>query len=170
MLFRSNKEILRINENLEKIVEEKTLKNNELTQMMANQDKLAMIGEVTAGITHDLNTPLSSILLGSENLQETIENLLSISMQNCTTEQLAYAIARANEQKTGIHTSGLQAAKDIAALEKLIKETDNNISSEQAREIAKASTRAKISPEEKEVVRFILQQPNPLAFIHLIYK
>jgi len=165
-----NKEILNINQNLEKIVEEKTLKNNELTQMMANQDKLAMIGEVTAGITHDLNTPLSSILLGSENLVGTFEEMLNKTMQTCSTSQLQYAIERSANSDVAIFTSGLQASKNIASIEKFILTLNTEISSGKARDLAKALNKAKIKPEETEAIEFILKQPNNQDFINLIYE
>ena len=163
-----NREILNINENLEHLVEEKTRKNNELTQMLSNQDKLAMIGEVTAGITHDLNTPLSSILLGSDNLRSTIEELLHDILSKCTREQLDYACNRARLSQSGIYISGLQATKNITAIESIVTELNPDLAPD-AKELAKALTRAKIKPEEKETIQFIIQNPNRKDFIHLIY-
>ncbi len=165
-----NREILNINQNLEKIVEEKTLKNNELTQMMANQDKLAMIGEVTAGITHDLNTPLSSILLGSENLLGTFEEMLSKTMQACSASQLNYAIERSANNDVAIFTSGLQASKNIASIENFILNLNTEIPAGKAKELAKALNKAKIKPEETDAIEFILKQPNNQDFINLIYE
>ncbi len=71
----ANKKYIDINEGLERTVAEKTAKNNELTQMMSTQDKLAMIGEITAGITHDLNTPIGAIKVGAESIRYTHESL-----------------------------------------------------------------------------------------------
>jgi signal transduction histidine kinase len=138
--------------------------------MMANQDKLAMIGEVTAGITHDLNTPLSSILLGSENLRETLELLLNKTMQSCSVAQLQYAIERSANSDTGIFISGLQAAKNIASIEKKIHSIIPGLPETEIKDLARAFNKAKVKPDETEVIEFILNQPNQLDFINLIYE
>tara|TARA_R110001583_G_scaffold192614_1_gene359303 strand:+ start:14205 stop:15296 length:1092 start_codon:yes stop_codon:yes gene_type:complete len=52
------------------------IKNSELSmkRQMERADRLAILGEITAGIAHELNTPLANILGFAELLQAKLEN------------------------------------------------------------------------------------------------
>ena len=54
-------ELSEINKFLEKKVLENTRKNIDLSRSILEQEKLVTIGEISAGIAHDLNTPLGTI-------------------------------------------------------------------------------------------------------------
>ncbi|HAX14360.1 MAG TPA: sensor histidine kinase [Leeuwenhoekiella sp.] len=50
-----------------------------LRQQMEHADRLAIIGELTAGIAHELNTPLANILGFAELLKEDLEENFSVA-------------------------------------------------------------------------------------------
>ena len=82
-----NIELSLLNKNLEQKVIEKTQKNIEMSNSLISQEKLVLIGEVSSGIAHDLNTPLGSIKASNDNLLDLIKNLNSNS-QNLSNEEV----------------------------------------------------------------------------------
>lgn len=73
------KELMELNRTLESKVLEKTRINLEISNSLIAQDKLVTIGELSAGIAHDLNTPLASIKAASQNIHMIIEELLTMT-------------------------------------------------------------------------------------------
>ena len=57
-----------MNETLEKRVENEVEKRKEQEEMAYNQSRLASIGELAAGIAHEINQPLNSISFSLENI------------------------------------------------------------------------------------------------------
>jgi PAS domain-containing protein len=123
-----NESIKSINDNLEKIVLEKTEKNNELTQMLAHQDKLAMVGEITAGITHDLNTPLGAIKVGSESLIYTLEHLFNFGLAPCSIDQLHWCCERSRYKKYDLFIGGMQTKNEIFLKKTFFKSIRKSVS------------------------------------------
>lgn len=164
----SKEQIRQINLNLEKEVIEKTQKNTELSRLLTDQEKLAMIGEISAGIAHDLNTPLGSIKVGAESIRYTLENLFKSIIEKSTIEQLHFACNRAVENNIELFIGGIQSRKEAAVIEEYIRlnypETTFDVQT-----LASNLVKARISIDETEVFNKILQSPNPFDFLNLIY-
>ncbi len=65
-----SKEIVsKMNEELERKVTERTEKLSETQSQLMHTSKLATLGEMSAGLAHEMNQPLNSIALTSENLR-----------------------------------------------------------------------------------------------------
>lgn len=77
-LYELKEELARHRDNLEKIVEEKTeeLKKAQLT--LIQQEKLASIGQLAAGIAHELNNPIGFISSNFTVMMKYYENLRSL--------------------------------------------------------------------------------------------
>jgi signal transduction histidine kinase len=149
-------------------VQEKTEKNNELTQILAHQDKLAMVGEITAGITHDLNTPLGAIKVGSESLQYTLEELFHTLLASCNAEQVHFAYQRALQKPYDLFIGGMQTKKENAVCMEMLA-LDYPALSAEHKKLAEAMVKARISTDDKQDIQQILQTENRLAFLELIY-
>ena len=69
-------ELFLLNKNLEKRINEKIIKVKEQQQFLVQKSKLESIGELSAGLAHEINQPLGGISMGLENM------LFSISDDN----------------------------------------------------------------------------------------
>lgn len=163
-----NISIKNINTNLEKIVLEKTEKNNELTQMLAHQDKLAMVGEITAGITHDLNTPLGAIKVGSESLHYTLKDLFNSVLEPCSIEQMQFAYQHAALYTYELFIGGMQTKKETDEFMELLS-CQYPALSNQHKKLAEALVKARINIDQKDEIDRVLQFDNRMAFLELIY-
>lgn len=99
-------ELISLNRGLEIKVLENTQKYLELTRTYNEQEKLAAVGEVTAGIAHDLNTPISTILIGSESLQDLINEILGQNVFELNTDEIVTAYKLATSVTLEIFLSG----------------------------------------------------------------
>ncbi|MCB0393333.1 MAG: GHKL domain-containing protein [Bdellovibrionales bacterium] len=73
-------EILKINENLESLVEKKTLELEEGRAAALNSAKMASLGEMAGGIAHEINNPLAVISGLSRKAQMLIKRSTEISV------------------------------------------------------------------------------------------
>lgn len=82
-LRKSEENLKNVNENLEKLVQERTgeleealstLKNTQ-SQLIQNE-KMASLGQLVAGIAHEINTPIGAVKASSENVTDVLPNLL----------------------------------------------------------------------------------------------
>lgn len=73
-LRRTEEELVRINQTLEQKVEERTRKIDEQRSQLANSSKFSALGEMAGGIAHEINTPLATIALLSDQLKEILQS------------------------------------------------------------------------------------------------
>jgi PAS domain S-box-containing protein len=163
----TNKKIIEINENLERLVEEKTASYNELNQVMTYHDKLALIGEITAGITHDLNTPIGAIKVGAESVRFTLESLFKNVIGKSTNEQLRFACNRAIEENLEMFVGGMQMMREKQKVLDYLNEKYPHL--EDANRIASELVKVRILENDEEAINQILKSPNAFDFIDLIY-
>jgi signal transduction histidine kinase len=164
----SKEQIRQINLNLEKEVIEKTQKNTELSRLLTDQEKLAMIGEIAAGIAHDLNTPLGSIKVGAESVQYTLSSLFNELIDKCSVDQLHFAYARNVENNFQLFIGGLQARKESAVFQSYLVENYSDLNLDFST-LASNFVKARIGIEEVDVIRTIVLAPNPFDFLSLIF-
>jgi PAS domain S-box-containing protein len=62
-------ELTKLNRNLEQRVQEELEKIRKQQEMLIQKSKLESLGELAAGIAHEINQPLGSIAMGLDNLQ-----------------------------------------------------------------------------------------------------
>jgi len=72
-LERANENLLQWGKTLEKRVEERTKELREMQDYLIRSEKLASLGKMAAGIAHEINNPLTSILINTHLLLEKAE-------------------------------------------------------------------------------------------------
>ena len=70
-------ELIRLNEELEQRVQEEVSKNREKDAFMLQQDKMASIGQLAAGVAHEINNPMGFIISNLGTLKEYTEAMSS---------------------------------------------------------------------------------------------
>lgn len=71
----ANEDLLRWSRTLEKKVEERTQELKEMQDFLIQSEKLASLGKMAAGIAHEVNNPLTSILINTHLLLEKLEKV-----------------------------------------------------------------------------------------------
>ncbi|MBF0252956.1 MAG: response regulator [Candidatus Omnitrophica bacterium] len=69
----SSEIIVKMNEELERRIEERTQQLNETQSQLFQTAKLATLGEMSAGLAHEINQPLGGIALISMNIRKLVE-------------------------------------------------------------------------------------------------
>jgi len=73
-LNKANQKLIHWGKTLEKQVDERTKKIKEMQDSLIQSEKLASLGKMAAGIAHEINNPLTSILINSHLLLEKAED------------------------------------------------------------------------------------------------
>ncbi|MBN1223073.1 MAG: cache domain-containing protein [Candidatus Aminicenantes bacterium] len=73
-LKEANEKLLNWGKTLEKRVEERTKELKEMQDFLIQSEKLASLGKMAAGIAHEVNNPLTSILINTHLMLEKLKN------------------------------------------------------------------------------------------------
>jgi PAS domain S-box-containing protein len=165
----AKKQIEIINSELETRVIEETKKNLELAKSITDQEKLVTLGEIASGIAHDLNTPLGAIKSGAESIQYTFERLFNSTIEYCSDQQIHFAWSRAETKKVELFIGGMQQRREAKASFDYIRDNYTALSEEKQSEIAEGLVKARISIDETELIKKIVESDNAIHFINLIY-
>ncbi|MFM2231835.1 MAG: hypothetical protein RJB31_536 [Bacteroidota bacterium] len=164
----TQEKLKKINETLEQKVLENTRKNLDLSKSIVEQEKLATIGEISAGIAHDLNTPLGAIKVGTESVHFTFESLLSSNIPKCTDEQLNRAVEIAKSKTVEIYVGGLQLIREKKEMVAYLEATYDT-RRESLVQIAEMFVKCRILVQDVQLMEEIYQWDNALDVLELIY-
>ena len=118
--------VSKINEELEKRIEKRTLEINQVQSQLFQTSKLATLGEMAAGLAHELNQPLAGMSLCTTNMKKLKQrDLLSDSEIDETIENIEGLIKRMSKIIVHIRTFARQDLQKF-------KPTDINESAENA--------------------------------------
>ncbi len=169
---KKNREVLiqKMNETLEQKVLENTKKNIELSKTLVEQDKLATIGEISAGIAHDLNTPLGTIRVGADNVRFMIDHIFSKELTSLSTEDLTFILNKAPSRNVENFIGGMQLRKEKAQFLEFLKINHEKLDEQILNGIAELLVKARVSINDDEIVSRILSSSNPLLFADIFYQ
>ena len=162
--------ITNLNTNLEKMVEEETSKNLDLSNSLKDQEKMVTIGELAAGVAHDLNTPLGAIRSGAENIKYTLTKLFNKDFDQCTVAELNFALNYSENKNLDLFLGGNQLRKETLDFIKFL-ETHPSIENHdrELNEVAMLFVKNRIHINETEVIDSILKSKNPIALLNFLF-
>ncbi len=152
---------------LEQKVIAETEKSNKLSQQINELDKFVMIGELTSGITHDLNTPLGAIKVAAVSARDMLEKLFKNVLETVSLDQLHYACSRATESNSSLFVGSLQMLKERAQFVEFLNIEYPEVKN--AELLAQEMVKARIDITENEIIKNIIDSQNPIEFLNVIY-
>ena len=161
-LFRSEKQLADNNKNLEQQVQ---LQTNELVQ----SEKMAALGQLTAGIAHEINTPLGVIQASSENIETALLSgmaQLPILLPSLSPEELLAFFALLEVSRTG---NTLLSSREERRLRKEFKALLLDAGISPAKKIADTLSKMGI-PVDIERFIPILEAHNNLEILDVAYQ
>lgn len=89
---KNEEKLKQLNESLETKVEERTRELSQAMEQIIESQKLASLGSLVAGISHELNTPLGNILMVASTLGDKLDSLYETVQQRNLSRQTLYSI------------------------------------------------------------------------------
>lgn len=168
-LNNSKLEIEEINATLELRVAENTKKNLDLSMSIVEQEKMATIGEISAGIAHDLNTPLSNIKVGSDNVRSIVETIFTKKILLLTENQLSYILSRIQTNQVEMFVGGLQLRREkVEMIEFLTKNYDLDLA--QQERMADLLVKARVKKEDTFEIQYLVETENKIENLEVLYQ
>ena len=87
-------EIAKLNESLEARVEERTQELRETQNQLMQSEKMSALGQLVAGVAHELNNPIGFVHANLQLLDEFVEKLMRAEQGEGDVEQIRQAIAK----------------------------------------------------------------------------
>lgn len=158
------KEIITLNNNLEKEIDYKSKENTELNHKILIQEKKVIIGEIAAIIAHEMNTPLASIKAGSEAILFLLNRIMETQIEcPISNQDLVFILPR-------IHPIGNIENNGRKNMRKRIQEIEsklNVIGKSFEHKVILLLTKLNISKPDD--LNALAQIKNPLNTLNLLY-
>lgn len=161
--------IQNLNVNLERLVQEKTTKNIELSNSLRDQEKMVTIGELAAGVAHDLNTPLGAIRSGVENIKYTLNNLFNEKILLCSSEEFGFALKYAEGNKFDLYIGGMQLRKETSVFTDFLLAKYPDQPKDEVYDLSALFVKNRISSSEKKTINDIVNSNNARHILNLLY-
>lgn len=161
-------ELSEINKSLEKKVIENTRKNIDLSRSILEQEKLVTIGEISAGIAHDLNTPLGTIRVGSDNVNFILDKLFRDDLSDFSRNELIEIVDFVKKNKIEIYVGGIQMRKEKIKMEAFLNEKFNEISVDNRQKYVELFVKCRLSDNQPQLIEKIIQKENGIKYLEVL--
>jgi signal transduction histidine kinase len=168
-LNNSKLEIEEINATLELRVAENTKKNLDLSMSIVEQEKMATIGEISAGIAHDLNTPLSTIKVGSDNVRSIVETIFTKKILLLTENQLSRILKRIQTNQVEMFVGGLQLRREKVDMIQFLTE-NYALDTDERENMADLLVKARVSKEDSFEIQYLVETENRIENLEVLYQ
>ena len=167
-LQKTKNELADINLSLEKKVLEKTKKNIDLSRSILEQEKLVTIGELSAGIAHDLNTPLGVIRVGSDNVSFILDKLFRVNLRNFSRDELIEILDYVKRNKIEKYIGGLRIRKEKEDMTSFLMDKYAALSTDNIKLYADLLVKCRIGISQEELIKQMIERPNGLEYLDVL--
>jgi PAS domain S-box-containing protein len=168
-LKRNQEELKQINETLEQKVIENTQKNLDLSKSIVEQEKMATVGEIAAGIAHDLNTPLGAIRVGSEIALTTLKQLISNRLFNLSRDDFEFVLKLSEQINTDGISGGLQSKKEQQEVLKYLEQLPD-APSDRLEELADWFVKSRITITSSSLINQVITKKDPHQLLQTLHQ
>jgi PAS domain S-box-containing protein len=159
-------EIELINSSLESKVLENTKRNLDLSKTIVEQEKMATIGEISAGIAHDLNTPLGAIKIGAESISYSLDSFLEL-FPRLDQEESKLLFSLSKKRKIDLILGGLQLMRESKEMNMYLAE-NYSIDTEKSQKLSDLLVKCRFDIKDSEEIKQIISLKNPEAFLEAL--
>ncbi len=173
-LQKAEEELRAINITLEDRVQRRTAELNRTLQTlthaqeeMIRQEKMASIGQLVAGIAHELNTPLGAINASASNLRTTLLEMFKKKIPAGDMDQLIFTCGVADGINVGQRLTSREERELVKSLENSINTDFPHVNEVYA--ISRMLAECGLRPEEdRPTIASLLNHPNHLDRVDLL--
>ena len=158
-LQKTKDELAEINLSLQKKVFENTKKNMDLSRSIMEQEKLVTIGEISAGIAHDLNTPLGTIRVGADNINFILNSLFNGTICDFTKDELSHILNHVEKNRIEMYVGGLQMRKEKAEMLEYLNASLSGKIPDALDDICDLLVKCRFDPSKEQEISMILSKP-----------
>lgn len=156
-----------LQESLETKVIENTQRILTLTNNLVAQDKLAMIGEISAGVAHDLNTPLGAIKSGIQGIkfcQDQFVPKIEAAPKQYVLDAFKFADNKALDPIVG----GIQIIKEKEVFAAYFESNSFPEHKSNIEQIISLLVEIQIPMTDKDAIHKIMSYQHPVEFLNLV--
>lgn len=166
-LSQAKTEIEIINSTLESKVLENTKRNLDLSKTIVEQEKMATIGEISAGIAHDLNTPLGSIKIGAESIGYSLKTIFKLFPQLSESDS-KLLLELASERKIEVFVGGSQLRRESKEMIEFLQ-NELGINDVNLKKTADLMVKCRIIKDDKDLIAQIMSIQNTETFLEILF-
>ena len=161
-------EISNYNKYLEERIQTETEKNIELTKSITEQEKLVTIGEISAGIAHDLNTPLGSVKIGIESIDYSLKKIFENFIHKLEQHEVLDIYATSATRNLDLFQNTSKSRIEIGLFRQLLVE-EFGVATEISNQLSKHFVQCQIQTTETSVIKKFLNYNDPQTALDLLY-
>ncbi len=167
-LQKTKDELAEINLSLEKKVLENTKKNMDLSRSILEQEKLVTLGEISAGIAHDLNTPLGTIRVGADNINFIFKSLFNGSLAALSKEEFSNILQHVEDNKIEAYVGGLQIRREKEQMLEYLKTSLTAKVPDNLNEICDLLVKCRFNSSHRQKIATILSKPFAKEYLQIM--
>jgi PAS domain S-box-containing protein len=161
-------ELQQYNSRLEEEIQAATLKNLELVKSISDQEKFVTIGEITAGVAHDLNTPLAAVKTGLEHLAHTTDEFFRQTLPCLKTDEFKAIYLFASKRKINLLLNSKEKRALIREFQEVLFNT-HKVSTADCNDLARMFVKCEIQPSEENIIHTLLGYSDPKSALEALY-